>query len=121
MENESAKIKFEEHFKLYVLLKDKIAFESELLENGVDFYFEEKQPNITSGIRYFLRDVDRPKIDKIVIENGIIVSTETIPSYDYRDQQKAQKIYAITACVVIVIILIVFAIVELFKEEHWLQ
>jgi hypothetical protein len=82
MEKESVKIKFEEHFKLFVLLKDKIAFKSEFQENGVDFYFEEKQPNITCGIRYFLRDVDRPKIDKIVIENDIIASTETIPSHD---------------------------------------
>jgi len=113
MENESIKIKFEEHFKLYVLLKDKIIFESELFKNGIDFYFEENQPNIMGGIRYFLRDIDRLKIDKILIENEIIASTETIPSNDYRDQQKAQKIYAITACIVVGIILLVSAIIGL--------
>jgi len=115
MENESIKIKFEEHFKLYVLLKDKIIFESELLKNGIDFYIEENQPNISDGIRYFLRDNDRPEIDKVVIENGIIASTETIPSNDYRDQQKMQKIYVITACIVVGIILLVSAIVGLLN------
>ena len=115
MTNESAKLKFENHFKLYVLLKDKILFESELYKNGIDFYFEEDQPNLSGGTRYFLRDIDRPKIDKIINENEIIGSTETIPSYDYRDEQKVQKVYVIAACIVVGIILFASMIVGFFS------
>ena len=115
MNSESAKIKFEDHFKLYVLLKDKIIFESELQKSGIDFYFEENQPNLAGGIRYFLRDIDRPKIDKLIVENEIIGSTETIPSYDYRDEQKSQKMYLIVAGIVVGIILIVSGIIGFFN------
>jgi hypothetical protein len=58
-------------------LKDKIYLNLNYWKNESTFISEEKQPNITSGIRYFLRDVDRPQNRQIIIENGIIASTET--------------------------------------------
>ncbi len=107
MKENSFKIKFEDHFKLYVLLKDKILFETSLIQNGVDFYFEENQPIIENGIRYFLRDRDRPKIDEIIIKKEIIASVETISTDDYRDVHKGQKLYFYVAAIVIAIMLII--------------
>ncbi len=44
-------IKYENHFKLYVLQKDQIIFESELVRNKIDFYNDiENQPNIVGVI-----------------------------------------------------------------------
>jgi hypothetical protein len=110
LKEESSNIKFDDHFKLYVLLKDKILFEATLLQNGIDFYFEENQPMISSGIRYFLRDIDRGKIDDIIIKNEIIASVETIPTDDYRDVQKGQKLYLYVAIIVIVLMLIIILV-----------
>ena len=104
-------IKYENHFKLYVLQKDQIIFESELVRNKIDFYSDiENQPNIVGGIRYFLLDRDSKEIDKIIIENEIIASTETIANADYRDGQKANKIYLIIAGIVIGIMLLIIFI-----------
>lgn len=99
-------IKYENHFKLYVLQKDQIFFENELFKKGIVFYTDiENQPSIVGGIRYFLLDSDSEKIDKIIIENGIIASTETITNFDYRDGQKAYKMYLIVAGFVLFLML----------------
>ncbi len=108
-------IKLEDHFKLYVLLKDKITFESELRNNGIPFYANlNEQPNINGGIRYFLLNSDRPKIDEIVIDNEIIANTETIPSSDYRDSKKVIKLYFYTVAIVIGVIFLITIIEKLF-------
>ena len=58
-------MKQKDHFKIYVLLKDKIIFESELRDNGVEFYTQlNEQPMIENGIRYFLLKTDRKKLIK---------------------------------------------------------
>ncbi len=104
-------IKYNSHFKLYVLLKDKIIFENKLNTNGIQFYTNlNEQPEIGGGIRYFLLDSDREKIDKILIESDIIATTETIPIYDYRDQQKIYKVVAIVTLSVIGILILVFTL-----------
>ncbi|THD67417.1 hypothetical protein E7Z59_07075 [Robertkochia marina] len=101
-------IKHQEHFKLYVLLKDKIIFENELEKNGIKFYQDSKeQPYIDKGIRYFLADKDREIIDSILIENKIVASTESIPGYDYNDQSKVLKmfIWVLTGIIFLIILL----------------
>ena len=96
-------IKLQDHFKLYVLLKDKITFESELLNNEIHFYSNlNEQPIIDGGVRYFLLDSDRAKIDQIIIENEIMASTETIPTSDHRDNKKSIKLYFYIVAIVIV-------------------
>jgi len=100
-------VKFQEHFKLEVPFKNMIVFESELQRSGIKYYCEENEPFISDGIRYFLLDNDREKIDSILIKNGIIAGTETINVVDYRDNQKIQKAYLIVSLIVIGLILIV--------------
>jgi hypothetical protein len=66
-------ILFKNHFKIYVLPKDKIIFESELEKQNVEYYCDtENQPMFENGIRYFIQDFDRKKLNKIFVENEII-------------------------------------------------
>ena len=99
------------HLKIYVLLKDKIIFEMELEKQNIEYYCDiEKQPTLENGIRYFVLDEDRIKIDEIFIKHGIIASTETIGVSDYRDGKKLMSIYfkflAIAVAIMIIIILV---------------
>lgn len=111
--NQNFSIKQQEHFKLYVLLKDKIIFENELEKNGIKFYQDSKeQPYIDKGIRYFLSDKDRRKIDRILIENGIVASTETIPGYDYNDQSKAIKTFLLVIAGLTILIVLISLIIS---------
>ncbi|WP_445715673.1 hypothetical protein [Flavobacterium sp.] len=116
MQENNPEILFKNHFKIYVLLKDKIVFEAELEKQNIEYYCDvENQPNITDGIRYFIQDADRIKLNKIFIENEIIAQTETIPSYDYRDEQKAQKLYIKVAGILLGIIILIIIIDSLVR------
>lgn len=94
MKINTPKILFENNVKIYVLPKDKIIFESELEKQNIEYYCDiENQPMFESGIRYFIRNDDRIKIDKILTENEIIANTETILISDYRDGKKVMNLY----------------------------
>lgn len=109
-------ILFKSHLKIYVLLKDKITFESELEKNNVEYYCDiENQPITGNGIRYFIKDVDKKKLDKIVIENEIIASTETILISDYRDGKKVQKLYFKVAGIIFAIMILIIIIERIVK------
>jgi hypothetical protein len=55
MERKNPEILFKTHFKIYVLLKDKIVFESEIEKQHIEYYCDiENQPFLESGIRYFI-------------------------------------------------------------------
>ena len=110
----NANVKFENHFKLYVPFRDKIIFESELINNNIEFYYEENQPNINISVKYFLKDSDANEIDKIIRENQIISSIEN-QILDYKQEQKIQKLYLKVATVTIIIILVASAIIAYFK------
>ena len=108
MKVNTPKILFENNVKIYVLPKDKIIFEIELEKQSIEYYCDiENQPMFESGIRYFIKNDDRIKIDKIFIENKIIANTETIQISDYRDEKKIQKVYLKVAVVVIGIMLLI--------------
>ncbi len=73
----------------------------------IPFYSEIKeQPDIAEGIRYFILDTDRGKVDKLLIENDIIASTETISNYDFRNQKKFYKVYVWAAIIITLLIAI---------------
>ena len=104
-------IKLKKHYKLYVLLKDKIIFESELEKNGIKYYSEiNEQSSIDGGIRYFLLDSDMKNIDQIITQNEIIASTESILVSDYRDKKKVMKLYLTIAGIIIVLIILIILI-----------
>jgi hypothetical protein len=108
-------VKFQNHFKLEVPFKDIIIFESELEKAAIDYYFEEHEPFISDGVKYFLLDRDREKIDQILLKNELIAGTETISVLDYRVNAKIQKLYLITALIVIGLLFLVSFIVSLQK------
>lgn len=116
MERNNPEILFENHFKIYVLLKDKITFESELEKQNIEYYCDiENQPMLESGIRYLIKDADRIKIDTIFTENGIIAQTETIRISDYRDGKKIMSFYFKIAGIVIGIMILIIAIERLIN------
>jgi hypothetical protein len=116
MKINNPEILFKNHFKIYVLPKDKIIFESELEKQNVEYYCDiENQPMFENGIRYFIQDFDRENLDKIFTENEIIAHTETILISDYRDEKKAQKLYLKVAGIVIGIMILIMIIEWLVK------
>ena len=110
-----SKVKFENHFKLYIPFRDKIIFESELINNNIDFYFEENQPGINISVRYFLKDKDASEIDKIIRKNEIISSIEN-QILDYKQEQKIQKLYLKVAITIIIVILLVSVAKDYFNK-----
>jgi hypothetical protein len=116
MERKNPEILFKTHFKIYVLLKDKIVFESEIEKQHIEYYCDiENQPFLESGIRYFILDTDRFKLDGILRENSIIAHTETIPTSDYRDGKKAMKLYLTVSGIVVGIMILISVIKGLLK------
>lgn len=116
MQENNPEILFKSHFKIYVLPKDKITFESELEKQKVEYYCDiENQPMFENGIRYFIQDVDRIKLDKIFVENEIIAHTETIQISDYRDEKKAQKLYLKIAGIVLAVMILIVIIDSLVR------
>lgn len=116
MKENTPRILFENHLKIYVLPKDKIIFESELEKQNIEYYRNiENQPMLESGIRYIVKNTDRIKIDNIFIENEIIAHTETIPISDYRDGKKIYKIYLKIAGIKIGIMLLILLIERLLN------
>ena len=112
----NSEILFENHLKIYVLLKDKIIFESELEKQDIEYYYDvENQPMLENGIRYFIRNIDRNKIDKIFKENQIIAQTETIQISDYRDEKKAMKMQLKVGGIVLAIMILVIIIERLLN------
>jgi len=108
LEKKNIYIKQQNHTKLYILPKDQIDFESNLKEHNIPFYSDQNiQPYTDTGIRYFVLDSDRYKIDQLLKDKKIIASTETIPSYDYRDQKKIGTISIIVVSIVIILTLII--------------
>lgn len=104
----SAEVKFQNHFKLNVLFKDYILFENLLLENNIDFYHNSNEnSNISNGTIFFLLDKDRVIIDKLLIDNEIIASTETILMSDYREERKVQKLHLSVYLIIILILVII--------------
>ena len=116
MNRNNPEILFKEHLKIFVLPKDKIIFESELENQNIEYYCDiENQPMFETGIRYFILDADRIKLDKIFTENGIIAHTETIPTADYRDGKKAMKLYLKASAIVVGIMILIMIIESLLK------
>ena len=104
------------HLKIYVLLKDKIIFEMELEKQNIEYYCDiEKQPTLENGIRYFVLEEDRIKIDEIFIKHGIIANTETIKISDYRDGKKIMSVY-LKFLAIAIAIMIGIIIVERFQN-----
>lgn len=115
MKEENFEIRYQNHFKLYVLLKDKILFENELEKRGIKYSCDlNEQPFFNYGIRYFFLDSDAKVIDEILIESQIIATNETAPFSDYRDEQKIMKIFLVIAGITALIVILIVIYDKLF-------
>lgn len=117
MKDNNPEILLENNLKIYILQKDKIIFENELEKQNIEYYCDiENQPMFESGIRYFIKDVDRIKIDEIFTKNEIIAHTETIQISDYRDEKKAMKLYLKVGGIVFGIMILIMIIEKLIAK-----
>ncbi len=89
------------HYKLYVQLGESIIFDAALKEAHIDFLKEENP--LGEYIRYYFKDADSQKVDEINRNLELSISTETIPSLDY----KISKKYLIIILIVIVLVWII--------------
>lgn len=109
-------ILFKNHLKMYVLLKDKIIFESELEKQSVEYYcYVENQPLLGNHIRYFIKDKDQKEIDNILIKNKIIAETEAIQTSDYRDGKMVIKMQIKIGGIVLIIMILILIVENLSK------
>ena len=111
MQTDTFSIKYHEHFKLWIELKDKIVFESELIKEDIPFHIDENQSTIGNSIRYFLLHEHSSTVDLILRNCGIAASTDTIKVYDVDVEKKIQRIYWIVAIVVAVILSLIILFV----------
>lgn len=92
MDEDNFDIKLKEHYKLYVLLKDQIIFENELKKRGIRYYSNiNEQSSIDGGLRYFFLDIDMQRIDQLLIETGIVATTESLMITDFSFQKNISK------------------------------
>lgn len=63
------------HFTLFVELKDKIIFDSELSKNDIPYHVDNNESTLGNGVRYFFLDEDQAMVDEIIIDNGIIATS----------------------------------------------
>ncbi len=97
----------ESYYHIYVLFKDRIRFESELINKQIAFHTDENQVQSDNSFRFYLFEKDRVEIDKILIKNEIIANDETNEIVDYRDTIKINKVYIYIVIAIILLILII--------------
>lgn len=100
-------IKNTDHFVLFIELKDKIVFDSELSKNNIPYHIDDNQSTLGSSIRYFFLDESQAVVDKIIIDKKIIASTGTICMGDYNDEKKVMKLYGLIAAAIAVAIILI--------------
>lgn len=100
-------IKFHNHFKLYILFKDDIIFEDQLIKSHIDYFKDLHQVGSQEEIRYFLLDDDKDLVNLILSKNNIIASTESLNISDFQHQKKIQHLYLKIVVVVVIILLLV--------------
>lgn len=109
-------VKFQDHFKLIIQFGDKINFEAALERQNIDYYVNE-DGEADSGLyfTYFLLDEDRPIIDQLLKQSGIIAGTETIPTSYGSAHNKFNLVVFIVLAILIGLTLISVFVGKLMK------
>ena len=105
-------IRFKDHYKLMISLKDKLFFESELDKNEIKYQVENEY--FGDKIRFFFLDSDHNKVDNIIVKNEIVATVESNLVSDFNDQSKKVKLYLIIAFVFIAIIILTAQLINTF-------
>ncbi|MNK07698.1 hypothetical protein D3C87_256150 [compost metagenome] len=100
-------IKYKDHFILFVELKDKVIFESELSRNNIVYHIDDNQSTLDNTTRYFLLNDNKASIDEIIINNGIVANTGSTHMADFNDQKKVMRLYGLIAAAIALIIILI--------------
>lgn len=111
-------VKYQDHFKLYILFKDNILFESQLLENHIDYFLDTNQVGSQENLRYFLLDKDKEIIESILLKNKIIASIESLSIVDFEQEKKVQYLYLKVALVISIILVLVSLLITIFQNPR---
>jgi hypothetical protein len=112
----SIHIKSQDHFKLYILLQNKMSLESELMNQYIDFYYNIDEQSFGNEIRYFILSTDREKVDAILLKNEIIGTLEQNLVKDFKYGRKLIK-FEYKAYLIIVIVFIAITLLALIIEK----
>lgn len=100
-------VKFRDHFKVDVHVKDTPVFENELLEKGLDFYVDyNREPSLGSSVQYFILHKDKTVIENFLKENEISLNSETIQYVEFVEERKFINLYLKLIGVFIVLMLL---------------
>jgi|JI61114DRNA_FD_contig_31_2824709_length_414_multi_2_in_0_out_0_1 hypothetical protein len=105
-------VKYQSHFKLYILFKDNILFENELIKKNIDYFLDKNQTGSLENFRYFLLDKNRAEIDVLLKKMQIIGSIESLNIIDFKQAKKVYSLYLYAAIISLIIILIVMCIFD---------
>ncbi len=87
-----------------------------MLNKNIRFYSNiEEQSDISGGIRYFFLDSNMDMINKIIVANKIVATTETNLVSDFDDQKKIVKLSIQVIVAIIGIIILIIIISNPFK------
>ena len=101
-------VKLQNHFKLYILFKDYMAFENELQKKNINYCVDYNQANIQK-YRYFLLHKDKEIIDLILKENNLYIQ-------GFLQMKKGQSLYFKVALVVVILFVLITLLVDFFKS-----
>lgn len=109
-------VKFRDHFKVDVHVKDTPVFENELIEKGLDFYVDyNRESSSDSSVQYFILHKDKAAIENFLRENKISMNSETIQYVAFGEERKFISLYLKLVGLFIVLMLLLKT-VDLFLK-----
>lgn len=100
-------IKFRDHFKVDVRFENTPALENELIEKGLNFYADySDESSSDSLVQYYLLNKDRAIIEKILLENEIVLNPQALKYSEFGEERKFMNLYLKCIGVFIVLILL---------------
>lgn len=73
-----------DEFKFYVLTEQTFTLEKVLQDNNIQFHNELMLGTGARSQKYYIKNSDRPLLDRICKEHEIILMTDSIPFVEYR-------------------------------------
>lgn len=98
---------YQDHVKLYVDPEHFIHFESLLITNEIPYYHAsiEKEFFGNEG-RFYIQNRDRARVDTLIVDHDLMVSTETIANQFDKDRRMLMLFYRIVLVVAVISLII---------------
>lgn len=102
--------KGQEEFKFHIRFEDTFTLERLLFENDIDFHNElEFQTNSRSN-KYYIRNSDRIKFDKVCTDNQLEIFIDSLPNIETRFPKITSNLLYIVFSLFMLILIIILII-----------